>query len=97
MTTDKIMIQAVNNRLVVQPLKPKEKVKGALIMPDSDINEAIVIAKGSEVCPNVEIDDIVILMYRSGIEFDLDGEKFLSIVQEEILCAYNRMEFDCEE
>jgi co-chaperonin GroES (HSP10) len=65
-------------------------------MPDADNFEALVVAKGSEVCPNVEIDDTVILMNRSGIEFDIDGEKFLSIVQEEILCAYNKLEFDPE-
>lgn len=92
-----LMIQALNNRLIVQAIEKKEAPsKGVLIMPDGDTFEAVVVAKGSEVCPNVEIDDIVVLMTRSGIPFEIDGEKFLSLIQEEVLCAYNQYDDDEE-
>jgi len=82
------MIKSCAKRLVVIELEQKEEKKSVLILPSKqDQVRAIIIAKGSEVDKNLNEGDIVYLPMDTGIHVDIEGQKLLSISENQILAV----------
>jgi co-chaperonin GroES (HSP10) len=82
------MIIAAGKRLVVKELVEQEVSKGGLILPNKrDQVRACVISAGTEVDREIKADDIVYLPPDTGIEIKIEGEDYLSIVENQILAV----------
>ncbi len=82
------MIKAAGKRLIVWVV-PEEEKKGFLIVPSEKKNmQAAVVATGSEVDKCIEIGDMVQLLHDTGIPVTVDGESYLSIVENQVVVAW---------
>ncbi len=87
------MIKAAGSRIVVKPIEEavddKSKGMNILILPKkNDQIRAQVIAIGSEIDENIELHDLVYLLSGSGVEVEINGELYLSVVENQILAAW---------
>lgn len=83
------MIKACAKRLIVSEIEEQEERKSVLILPSKkDQVRAFVIAMGSEVDDGLEVGDVVYLPTDTGIHVDINGEKYLSISENQILAAF---------
>lgn len=82
------MILSCAKRLVVAEIEEQEEKRSVLILPSRrDQVRAIIISMGSEVDKNLKPGDIVFVPNDTGIHIDIDGTKFLSISENQILAA----------
>lgn len=87
------MIKACAKRLVVIELEEQEQPKSFLIVPKKKEQvRAQIVAMGTEVDQNLDIDDVVFLPPDTGIELEIDGERYLSISENQILAALKEEE-----
>lgn len=87
------MIKACAKRLVVIELEEQEQPKSFLIVPKKKEQvRAQIVAMGTEVDQNLDIDDVVFLPADTGIELEIDGERYLSISENQILAAIKEEE-----
>lgn len=87
------MIKACAKRLVVIELEDQEQPHSFLIVPKKKEQvRAQIVAMGTEVDQNLDIDDVVFLPADTGIELEIDGERYLSIAENQILAALKEEE-----
>jgi len=90
----------ISDRIVVQPKHLPEKTAGGIYIPekvrDKGSNEGIVVAVGpgreqataegtKRIPVGVRVGERVMFARFSGVEIDVDGEKFLVLREEELL------------
>lgn len=91
-------IKPLGERVLVEPVKGDEAVKGGIIIPDSaqeKPQEGKVIAvgtgkiddNGNKVPFNVEVGDIVLLPKYGGTEVKMDGKEYQIMREEDILAV----------
>ena len=89
-------IQPLGNRIVAQRIENEVQVSGGIIIPDSAKEKtAKVIAAGpgskkddGTVVPlDVQAGDTVLIGKFSGNEITVDGEDFVILTEDEILCV----------
>ena len=91
-----LKIKPLGDRVIVQPVEPKETMKGGIIIPDTAKEkpmEGKVIAvgpgalskKGERLPMDVKAGDKVLYGKYSGTEVKLEDEKYLIMHQEDIL------------
>jgi chaperonin GroES len=91
-----IKIKPLGDRVIVEPIEPKEVMKGGIIIPDTAKEkpmEGKVIAagpgalnkKGERLPMDVKAGDKVLYGKYSGTEIKLDDVKYLIMHQEDIL------------
>lgn len=84
-------IKSVGKRLIVKEIKSSEEEKKLIITvsPNEPIR-AQVICCGSDVDSLIHDDNIVILPARTGSTVEIDGEKYLSIYEDQILAVIEK-------
>ncbi|OIO58648.1 MAG: co-chaperone GroES [Verrucomicrobia bacterium CG_4_10_14_3_um_filter_43_23] len=100
-TEKAVKITPLGDRVLVKHMdEDKEQVKGGIIIPDSakeKPQEAKVIAlgtgpkdeSGKRVAFDVKVDDIVVISKYGGTEFEIDGEQYKLVRQDDILAILN--------
>ena len=85
------MIKAAGKRLVVRELEEPEEIKNGLILPNKKKEQvrAEVISMGTEVDNMISLHDIVYLMPEHGIPILINGQPYLSIVENQVLAAFD--------
>ena len=89
-------IQPLGDRVLVEPLKESEEVKGGIIIPDTakeKPQQGKVIAigtgklndKGEKIAFNVKKGDKVLMPKYGGTEVKLDGKEYQIMREEDIL------------
>ena len=89
-------IKPLGERVLVEPVKEEEAVKGGIIIPDSakeKPQEGKVVAVGTgkinedgSVVPfNVKVGDIVLMPKYGGTEVKVDGKEFQIMREDDIL------------
>ena len=89
-------IKPLGERVLVEPVKEEEAVKGGIIIPDSakeKPQEGKVIAvgtgkideNGKKVPFNVKVGDIVLMPKYGGTEVKVDGKEYQIMREEDIL------------
>ena len=89
-------IKPLGERVLVEPVKEEEAVKGGIIIPDSakeKPQEGKVVAVGTgkigedgKVVPfNVKVGDIVLMPKYGGTEVKVDGKEFQIMREDDIL------------
>ncbi|MBP5787393.1 MAG: co-chaperone GroES [Kiritimatiellae bacterium] len=89
-------IQPLGDRVLVEPLKESEEVKGGIIIPDTakeKPQQGKVIAigtgklndKGEKIAFNVKVGDMVLMPKYGGTEVKLDDKKYQIMREEDIL------------
>jgi co-chaperonin GroES (HSP10) len=81
------MILAAAKRLVVKEIVSDEvPQKGLLILPTKKEQVlAVVVATGIEVDQQIKPNDLLYLPDNTGIPLEIEGEEYLSIVENQIL------------
>lgn len=94
-------VRPLHDRILVKRLSEEEKTKGGIIIPDSakeKPQEAEIIAVGNgKVLDNgqikameVKVGDRVLFSKYSGSDIKWDGEEYLIIREEDVLCVVNK-------
>jgi chaperonin GroES len=89
-------IKPLGERVLVEPVKEEEAVKGGIIIPDSakeKPTEGKVIAvgtgkidkEGNKIAFNVKVGDIVLMPKYGGTEVKVNGKEYLIMREEDIL------------
>ena len=89
-------IQPLGDRVLVEPMKESEEVKGGIIIPDTakeKPQQGKVIAigtgklndKGEKIAFNVKVGDMVLMPKYGGTEVKLDDKKYQIMREEDIL------------
>ena len=90
------MIQAVGKRIIAH--KWEEKLpKGTLLLIAPDRNQppfVQVIAVGSEVGYAVDVGDLLILQPFAGFTFEVDGQEYISLSEDEILALIREEQYE---
>ena len=91
-------IKPLGERVLVEPVKEEEAVKGGIIIPDSakeKPQEAKVVAvgtgkldeNGKKVPFNVKVGDIVLMPKYGGTEVKVDGKEYQIMREDDILAV----------
>ncbi len=91
-------IKPLGERVLVEPVKEDEAVKGGIIIPDSakeKPQEGKVIAvgtgkiddNGKKIAFNVKVGDIVLMPKYGGTEVKVDGKEYQIMREEDILAV----------
>jgi chaperonin GroES len=91
-------IKPLGERVLVEPVKEEEAVKGGIIIPDSakeKPQEGKVIAvgtgkideNGKKVAFNVKVGDIVLMPKYGGTEVKVDGKEYQIMREDDILAV----------
>lgn len=91
-------IQPLGDRVLVEPVKEKEVEKGGIIIPDTakekpQQGRVIAVGKGKKlpdgktVPMDVKEGDKVLFGKYSGSEIKIDGNEFLIMREEDVLCV----------
>jgi chaperonin GroES len=89
-------IKPLEDRVVIQPSPPDEKVQGGIIIPDTAkekpqkgkvvaIGPGKVSDKGEKIPLTVKVNDLVLYGKYSGTEVTIDGEEYLIVRESDIL------------
>jgi chaperonin GroES len=95
---DKVKIQPLGDRVLVQQLEVKEQIKGGIVIPDSAKEkplEAKVIAlgtgklddKGNKIPFNVKVGDLVLTSKYGGTEVKYNDQEYKILKEEDILAV----------
>lgn len=83
------MITAVGKRIIVEPIDLSPKKESFLILPNQKQPcTVLVVAVGSEVDKNIDIGMVLYLPDDCGIPVEINGETYLSIVENQVLAAW---------
>ncbi len=83
------MIIAVGKRIIGIEVDLKKENKTALILPGDKKQSTIkVVAAGSEVDQGIAVGDIVTVLHDTGIPIEIMDQKFISLVEHQILAAF---------
>ena len=96
--TEKMTLRPIRNHIIVKREKPPERTESGLYMPETakqDLPRGIVVAVGPGKRENgdlqpveVKVGDIVFFVEKFTREVeDQDGEKYLVMTEETILCV----------
>ena len=91
-------IKPLGERVLVEPVKEEEAVKGGIIIPDSakeKPQEGKVVAvgtgkldeKGKKIAFNVKVGDIVLMPKYGGTEVKVDGKEYQIMREDDILAV----------
>ena len=91
-----LKIKPLGDRVIVQPIEPKETMRGGIIIPDTAKEKPMegkigaagpgaFNKKGERQPMDVKVGDKVLYGKYSGTEIKLDDEKYLIMHQEDIL------------
>jgi co-chaperonin GroES (HSP10) len=86
------MLKAVGKRVIVKEItEEKEGTKPLILQVNAKMPfKASVIAAGTEVDAQVELNDIVILPPHTGTPIEEDGVKYLVVYEDQILAVLDR-------
>ena len=99
MTTTKLQIKPLGDRLVVQAADKEEKTASGIILPDTAQEKPLmgtvlaagpgrVLDNGTQLAMEVKAGDKILFGKYSGTEIKLDGETYLILKESEILGIY---------
>ena len=91
-------IKPLDDRVVVKPASPEEKVQGGIIIPDTAkekpqkgkvtaIGPGKVSDTGEKISMQVKVGDTVLYGKYSGTDVTIDGEDYLIIRESDILAV----------
>jgi chaperonin GroES len=84
-------MKPINDRVVIKPAPAEEKTKGGIIIPDTakerpQKGEVVAVGPGKEGnLMTVQVGDIVLYGKYAGQEFNVDGEDYLIMREDDIL------------
>jgi len=85
------VLKAVNNHLVVLPLKKEDTTAGGIIVPDTAKNEpqisCQVLSIGNDVTGEVKPGDVIFCHERAGMDIMTKGEIYKVIKSDEVYCV----------
>jgi chaperonin GroES len=99
MTTTKLQIKPLGDRLVVQAAEKEEKTASGLFLPDTAQEKPLmgtvlaagpgrVLDNGTALAMEVKAGDKILFGKYSGTEIKLDGESYLILKESEVLGIY---------
>ncbi len=99
MTTTKLQIQPLGDRLVVQATEKEEKTASGIYLPDSAQEKPLtgnvlaagpgrMLDNGTLVATEVKVGDKILFGKYSGTEIKIDGETYLILKESEVLGIY---------
>ena len=94
-------IRPLQDRILVQRLESEETTKGGIIIPDSakeKPSEGVVIAVGKgkvseggkQIALDVKKKDKILFSKYAGTEIKLDGEEYLIMREDDVLCVIEK-------
>jgi chaperonin GroES len=82
-------IQPLGKRVVISEIRSEEKTKSGIVLPESvqqeGSNMAQVLAVGSGIESELQVDDIIIFNRQTGAKLTLNNENYLIIDEKNIL------------
>ena len=81
------MLQPLKDRVVIKMEESKEATQGGIILPDAAQKKpqrGTVIAIGKDV-DELQVKDIVYVAEQSGVEVEVDGEKYVLMMEQNVL------------
>ncbi|HEY8425397.1 MAG TPA: co-chaperone GroES [Limnochordales bacterium] len=86
-------IKPLDDRVLVRPVKPEERTRGGIILPDTaqeKSQEGEVIAVGDDESIKVKPGDRVVFAKYSGTEVKIDGVEHLIVNRSDLLAVIER-------
>ncbi|MBK8555023.1 MAG: co-chaperone GroES [Lewinellaceae bacterium] len=86
------MMKPIADRVIIKPAPADEKTKGGIIIPDTakekpQRGEIIAVGPGKDGnLMTVQVGDIVLYGKYSGQEINLDGNDYLIMREDDVLC-----------
>ncbi|MBU2546799.1 MAG: co-chaperone GroES [Proteobacteria bacterium] len=92
-------VRPLQDRILVQRIEEEEKTKGGIIIPDTakeKPQEGKVVAvgtgkmldNGTRIEPGVKKNDRILFGKYAGTEVKIDGEEYLIMREDDILCVF---------
>lgn len=88
-------MRPMNGRVVVKPMEPGKETKGGIVIPDTAREKPVegeVIAVAEDSTEEVAISDRVIYAKYGGTEIEMDGEKFVLLLADDLLAKYQEID-----
>lgn len=96
-----MILEPLADKIVVKRDEPKNKSDGGILLPDtgkqkSQQGKVVAVGPGKfgedgyRVEPSVEVGDVVLLSLYGGCEVTVDGEDYLVVREDEILCVIKK-------
>lgn len=86
-------IKPLEDRVLLRPVKPEERTKGGIILPDTaqeKSQEGEVVAVGDDENIKVKPGDRVLFARYSGTEVKIDGIEYVIVNRSDLLAVIDR-------
>jgi len=84
-------MRPMNGRVVVKPAETGKETKGGIVIPDTAQEKPVegeVVAVAEDATEEVAVGDRVIYAKFGGTEIEIDGEKIVLLLADDLLAKY---------